>query len=1100
MPVLYDLKIPQFLKNVSVCSEHCLDEQTIALVDFYTRTNGPHWLKRKHWNTAKFYCDWEGILCYKRTLHVIAIGLEGNNGMKGYIGNSLWGLPYLLGTGMGGSGLIANINDLLQSFRPFFLRLDFAYNKIDGRFPQNIATKWPCLGKIQLSGNRRLHGSLPKNIDKLKDLQVLSLGETGITGCLPPNIGNLSNLYFLDLETLSMTGDLMYLKGLSNLEYIHFMSNDIDSKIPNDFGNWFPKLVQLSLQGNSLKGIVPASIGNMSKLTLLQLSENRRLTGKIPLSFSSLTNLEIFDISYTQILGFEKDLVLHSSKLSAFVSKGNSKFSMLIYTLVNGLGESKSSLMQLDVQDCDIRGKFDRINDDTNLVNGIFKFSKLAFLNLGGNKRLYGTIPDPISSVRLIMYLNVSYTNLSSALPLSYLIKLKVLQTIDIRGNPMSGTIDQNFMTIDRTVMSTENAADNFTCPTVRLKHNNCIVKADSSYYDRRYCQCNQGYYGQGGYCKQCMKGGSCIRSRPRDMVFTNTTSLSVTFDNYTQTEMKLKRGYWPYPSHNNVSELVKCAWTQPGKELCNPRGDVFCYLNKKNNSLITHCKPEGAICAEGAHGEQCSRCKKGYYKQGLQCYQCPGKQNEKSQIITICIGVAMIVSIGAGLACYSYNKKILAVVLTIFEAVAVFILAAIKIIPSWLAQVNIILILLTIGGLSIGKSFLKIAVFYLQIIDALISSAHIWPPSIYQFEELLSSVINLRFSLLSCHLPKLFTAVGKLVFLMVLPVMIAVIMLCVALIFYIAKGRKDAEMHSKVKNKCAKLTIMFLNLAYFPLVKTVASILAPCRNVGGSSVMTNYVWIECSSDEHHYMTSLAGLATALYAVGIPLLFLCLLVWKRADIGEEDQFTNQWLGSLYNSYKLEYRVGMEVFLLLRRTLLAFLVACLSSHIPLQSALISSVFIVYLAFESHAKPFHVQNPMANPVSLLDKARNLGLENFVEIFTLIVLLVSFITVQSSLQAEYVNEKLLWGIISLNALLSLILVACVLKRMLTGQQNYNILAEDGVPGVDAGQGVLQQQQWNEQQQQNEQQRQNEHQEQQNQHQPQEQQPQQQRGQDGQ
>eukprot|EP00112_Aurelia_sp_Birch-Aquarium-sp1_P021569 Seg5847.1 transcript_id=Seg5847.1/GoldUCD/mRNA.D3Y31 product="putative leucine-rich repeat-containing protein" protein_id=Seg5847.1/GoldUCD/D3Y31 len=727
VPVLYGLKIPQFLKNVSACGEHCLVEQRNALIDFYTRTNGPNWLKGKHWNTAKFYCDWEGIVCYRRTLHVIAIGLQGNNGMEGYVAHSLWRLLYLLGTGMGGSGLIANIYDLLKSFRPFFLRLDFAYNKINGKFPQDISTKWPGLGKIQLSGNRGLYGSLPKNIDKLRDLQVLSLGETGMTGSLPPNIGNLSKLYFLDLETLSMTGDLMYLKGLSNLEYIHLMSNDIDSKIPNDFGNWFPKLVQLSLQGNSLKGIVPASIGNMIHLTLLQLSENRRLTGKIPLSFSNLTNLEILDISYTQILGFEKGLALHSSKLSAFVAKGNSKFSMLIYTLVNVLGQSKSSLMQLDVQDCDIYGKFDKINDDTNLVNGIFKFSKLAFLNLGGNKRLYGSIPDPISSVGLIMYLNVSHTNLSSALPLSYLIKLKVIQTIDIRGNPyMSGAIDQNFMTIDPTLMSTENATDNFTCPAIRLKHNNCIVKADSSYYDRRYCQCNQGYYGQGGYCKQCMKGGSCIRSRSTDMIFTNTTSVSATFGNYTQTEMKLKRGYWPYPSYNNVSELIKCAWTQPGKELCNPHGDVFCYMHKTNSFSITICKPEEGICAKGTYGEQCSQCKKGHYKQGLHCYQCPRKQDEKSQIIAICIGTVMIVFIGAGFACYSYNKKIFAVILTIFEAVAVFILAAIGIIPSWLAQANILLILLAIGGLGIGKSFLKIAVFYVQIIDALISSAHI--------------------------------------------------------------------------------------------------------------------------------------------------------------------------------------------------------------------------------------------------------------------------------------------------------------------------------------------------------------------------------------
>ena len=343
---------------------------------------------------------------------------------------------------------------------------------------------------------------------------------------------------------------------------------------------------------------------------------------------------------------------------------------------------------------------------------------------------------------------------------------------------------------------------------------------------------------------------------------------------------------------------------------------------------------------------------------------------------------------------------------------------------------------------------------FYVQIADALISSAHIWPSFVYKFEELLSSALNLRFSFLSCHLPKLYTPVGKLLFLMALPVFIGVVLLIFTFLTYIIKGRKDAELHSKIKNKCAQLTIMFLNLAYFPLVKTSASVLAPCRRIGKTSVMANYVWIDCSNSEHKSMLLLAGFATVLYGFGVPFLFLALLIWKRAHLAEGDGETNQWLGSLYNNYIPEYRVGMEVILLLRRAALAFLVVCLSPNKPLQSALISSVFIIYLAFESHAKPFIVLNPVDNPVSLKDKVRNFGLENFVEISTLIVLLVSFITVQQSLQAEHVNESVIWGIIALNALLSLILLSCVIKRMLARRPAYGHVA--GVAGdMEAGDG---------------------------------------------
>lgn len=297
IPVLYGLMIPQFLKNISVCDTFCQADERKALIDFYHQTKGPHWLRRKHWNTIKFHCDWEGILCYNRTQHVIAIGLLGNTGMRGEIGNTLGRLPYLLGTGMGGNGLIANITMLLNSFRPFFIRLDFASNKIYGELPNDLATKWPNLGKIQLSRNKDLYGSLPNNIDKLKNLQVLSIGQTGITGRIPVSIARLSKLFFLDLECLSMKGNLEYFKGLYGLNYMHLMSNNINREIPHDFGDWFPKLYQLNLEGNLLWGPVPKSIGNMQNLTVLKLSDNRRLTGQIPFSFANLSNLVILDIT-----------------------------------------------------------------------------------------------------------------------------------------------------------------------------------------------------------------------------------------------------------------------------------------------------------------------------------------------------------------------------------------------------------------------------------------------------------------------------------------------------------------------------------------------------------------------------------------------------------------------------------------------------------------------------------------------------------------------------------------------------------------------------------------------------------------------------------
>ncbi len=129
VPVLYGLRIPQLLKNAPACNTVCQNQHFTDLTGFYQSTNGKSWAKQKHWgDRTKFYCDWEGILCYRRTLHVVAIKLEGNNGMRGYVGATLGNLPFLLGVSFKGSELLDNVAELLATFKLFFIRFNFAYN------------------------------------------------------------------------------------------------------------------------------------------------------------------------------------------------------------------------------------------------------------------------------------------------------------------------------------------------------------------------------------------------------------------------------------------------------------------------------------------------------------------------------------------------------------------------------------------------------------------------------------------------------------------------------------------------------------------------------------------------------------------------------------------------------------------------------------------------------------------------------------------------------------------------------------------------------------------------------------------------------------
>ena len=1032
---MFNLQIPAFLRNIPVCNTTCQALQRRALESFYSNTNGPRWLKRKKWNTTAFYCDWEGVICYNRTLHIIAIKLEGNNGMEGYVGSSLGELPYLLGVNMGGGCLLGDIGKLLGTLKEFFVRIDFAFNKLKGEFPQTITKMFKSLGKIQLSGNANITGRLPHDICVLTDLQVLSLGETAMFGSIPNCISNLTKLYFFDLEALSLTGKLDYLQGLVNLKWIHLMSNAIDGKIPSDFGNWFPKLKELILQGNNLHGPVPSSLANLSQLSLLQLSGNKKLTGPIPISFSNLTSLTMLDISFTEIVGFESGLVLQSPSLNSFIAKGNKYFSESIYRLIEVLAKSRKSLIQLNVQDCDIYGKFDKYNDETNLVKGIFQFSKLGFLNLGGNKGLYGTIPDPIGSIGLLMFFNVSYTNLSSALPVSYLIKLNVLQEIDIRGNPlMKGDIDQYFIDIDYTVMAKERKSDKFVCPALRFRHNKGNILSDSSYYNRAFCQCIPGYYGLGGFCKKCISGGIC------DGKITASEKNNTTSENYLVTKLKLKKGYWPYPNRKRVTQFLPCQWTLPGKEICNPDSSVNCFLKKIGNKFVTVC--EGDLCKKGSRGRLCSECERDFFKSGAHCHSCPD-ENEKSKVaIIITISVFMIVLLGASLVLFLRHQKVFAIIFAIIQAVATFLLAVFGIIPGWLAQINILLFLITVAGFGkTCKVLMKIVVFYVQIVDSLITSAHIWPVAFYDFAKYLSSVVSLRFSVLKCQQPGIFNPVGQLIMLMAIPLAAIFVLGTFAFIACRITRRKWPDANAKIKYKCGHFAIMLLNLSYFPLVKATASVLIPCHEaLSDLSFMVSYPWVDCPSQLYNLVKSLALASLFLYVMGIPALFLGLLIWKREDVANGNQSTQEWLGSLYAPYKAKHRVFMEVLLMMRRTALAFFSAFFADDISLQIALISVVFLISLTYESQTRPFLPTNHKAGCDGTPQHCSCLGLENLLELVMLVTLFTSFVAVKSSVLEKHVSVSLIWVIGLVNVAFGVVLTVSFISRMLRREPGHD------------------------------------------------------------
>ena len=91
-----------------------------------------------------------------------------------------------------GLGLTGNLNDKDWSALPNLRVVDLSNNDLEA-FPNNI-TVCEDLEELNLSGNPRLGGGLPDNIDDLSSLKSLFVSNAGLVGNLTASVGNLESL------------------------------------------------------------------------------------------------------------------------------------------------------------------------------------------------------------------------------------------------------------------------------------------------------------------------------------------------------------------------------------------------------------------------------------------------------------------------------------------------------------------------------------------------------------------------------------------------------------------------------------------------------------------------------------------------------------------------------------------------------------------------------------------------------------------------------------------------------------------------------------------------------------------------------------------
>ena len=150
-------------------------------------------------------------------------------------------------------------------------------------------------------GNIPFSGSIPPELGKLSELQVLRIGNR-LTGSIPPELGKLTNLAYLELHHNQLTGPIPPELGkLTNLKWLVLDKNQLSGSIPPELGN-LTNLEWLILGNNQLSGSIPPELGKLSNLTWLDLHFNQ-LSGTLPSELGDLSRLEYMWLIYNQLNG-----------------------------------------------------------------------------------------------------------------------------------------------------------------------------------------------------------------------------------------------------------------------------------------------------------------------------------------------------------------------------------------------------------------------------------------------------------------------------------------------------------------------------------------------------------------------------------------------------------------------------------------------------------------------------------------------------------------------------------------------------------------------------------------------------------------------------
>ncbi|KAE8077768.1 hypothetical protein FH972_016298 [Carpinus fangiana] len=279
----------------------------------------------------------------------------------------------------------------------------------------------------------QLRGSIPS----LSCGGLINLGSNNFSGPLP---SISSSVTYLDLSNNSFHGSLSpFVCDLkdrkTNLTILDLSNNLLSGELPHCWMN-YSELLVLFLGSNKLTGNIPSSLGSLSALQLLSLNKNN-LSGELPLSLQNCKDLEIVDLSENHLSGGLSIWLGNSSaRLKVLVLRLNKFHGIIPWELCHF-----NSLQIMDLSHNKFFGSIPRcVGNLSAMVRQVYDTSTIAgyakvFLIMKGaeyeynkllalvtsmdlsSNNLIGEIPEELTSLYGIRFLNLSYNQLHGKIP-----------------------------------------------------------------------------------------------------------------------------------------------------------------------------------------------------------------------------------------------------------------------------------------------------------------------------------------------------------------------------------------------------------------------------------------------------------------------------------------------------------------------------------------------------------------------------------------------------------------------------------------------------------------------------------------------------------